>query len=139
MYSRALSHADWLCNTACDNILETLEDRRLEVVSMKDDIEEEIGRTATYKLEELREQVEKVGDDGLSEMEQKADEICDDTKEHLNELVRKERAWIEQETGWLGWQKEVLKRDMKRFEDMKRALELSTADDRSRRAQSASL
>lgn len=118
--------------------MEEIEERRLEMVMMKDGVSE-IGRITTYRLEEFCEQAEQIGDDGLSEMAQKVGEVCDDTKEHLSELVLKERAWFQQESGWLGWQKEVLKRDMKRFEDMRKAVEPSTANDRGRRAQSASL
>lgn len=139
IYTRAVSHAEWLCNTANDDILEELEDRKLDAVMMKDDVESEINRTATYKLEELREQVEEVRENGLSEIEQLVADACDDAKEHLNKLAQTERAWIQRESGWLKWQRETLERDVKKFEDAKRALDSGTDDDRGRRAQSASL
>ena len=139
IYTRAVSHAEWLCSTANDDILGELEDRRLDIVMMKDDVESEIGRTATYKLEELREQAKEVCDNESSEMERIVSDVCDDIKEHLNKLAQNERAWIQRERGWLKWQNETLERDKKRFEDMKRALEPSTANGRGSRAQSASL
>jgi hypothetical protein len=137
IYNHTLSYAAWLRDTADEEFLEVLDERRLDLVMTKEDFMDEMDRAGVTKREEFLDQVEEVASDCLGMMANSANRVCDDAKQHLDDFAKEERARIQREIGWLGWEREVLERDKRKFENQKKALERSTTDGRSRRAGSA--
>lgn len=137
IYNHTLSHAAWLRDTADEEFLEVLDERRLDLVMTKEDFMDEMDRAGVTKREEFLDQVEEVASDCLGMMANSANRVCDDAKQHLDDFAKEERARIQREIGWLGWEREVLERDKRKFENQKKAFERSTTDGRSRRAGSA--
>ena len=73
----------------------------------------------------------------MSILPDSADRVCSDAKQCLDDFARKEQARLQRERGWLGWEREVLERDISKFEEARTALKRTTADQRSQRAGSA--
>ncbi|KAJ4311537.1 hypothetical protein N0V94_007909 [Neodidymelliopsis sp. IMI 364377] len=147
IYGQTLSHANYLRNTADVEFFEALEEHRIDLVMVKEDAVAELEKMVTDTLEAFREQCEDVGEASLERVAEKADDICDNVTQRLHEREQGgkgrskcEREELRRDRGWLGWEKEVLERDKRRFEHERRQKnECSDSETRDRRAGSAPL
>jgi hypothetical protein len=137
IYNYTLSYAAWLRDTADKEFLEVLDEQRLDLIMTKEDFMDEMDRAGVTKREEFLDQVEEVASDCLGMMANSANRVCDNAKQHLDDFAKEEGTRIQREIGWLGWEREVLERDKRKFENQKKALKRSTTNSQSRRAGNA--
>jgi len=113
IYAHTLRHANYLRHEAGEEFNDAREEERLMLRIEKDDAVSDLERVADKVVEECRDRVAEVEESVLERVGWRADEVADTAVERLERLERR----LERERGWLDWEKEVLRRERRQFEE----------------------